>query len=86
MDAPANLILVSNTKLTTTFLVISTAYKIVKKLVPRNGFYPAYLTRSFRHRTGEASLAVWETMGLSVLVVKIAFAKFTMRAKEVPGL
>jgi len=25
-------------------------------------------TSSFKHGTGEASLAVWETMGLSVLV------------------
>ena len=37
--------------------VISTAYKIIKKLVPRNGFYAAYLNRSLDHWTGERLLA-----------------------------
>ena len=52
-----NLILISNANIATAFPTLSTAYKIIKKLVPHFGFYPAYLTRSLDHWTGERLLA-----------------------------
>ena len=64
----ANLISISNSNIATAFQVISTAYKIIKKLVPQLGFYAAYLNRSLDHRTGRAHLLDSGTMGLSICV------------------
>ena len=77
LDASASLILDSNTKMTIAFPIISTTYKIIKKLVPHFGFYPAYLNRSLDHRTGERLLAGFGDDGSERLGV---------RTWEVPGL
>jgi len=41
---------------------------VLKRIILTSPNHPYLYTRSFRHRTGEASLAVWETMGLSAWV------------------
>ena len=43
--------------MTIAFPIISTAYKIIKKLFPHFGFYAAYLNGSLDHWTGERLLA-----------------------------
>ena len=73
----SKLILFSSTNTPTTFPIISTPYKIIKKLVPRIGFYPAYLNGSLNHWTGERLLAGFGDDGSERLGV---------RTWEVPGL